>query len=274
MGSVWTGARWLFCLGLLLHGSAAWSAEPVRVVGLTSAYYDALLGCSLPGVVSEIPVKEGAAVKEGDVLIVFHRETEELEVARRRLILEDRSQLTGTEYRLETVRRDAKATRQLFESSRSVRRDELEKKELELKLVEAAVAQAKIAEKREELEFRMAQEQLRLRQIEAPESGTVVVVVPERGEYVQQNQPLIRLVNVDRCYLICNVEASLAHRFALGQTLPIEFEVADAQVTLQGEVTFVSALVDPASGLKEIKLVFDNPGHGVSPGTQGTLVLR
>ncbi len=268
------GVMRLGLVALLALVSAVQAGEPVRVVGLTSAYYDALLGCSLPGVVSEIPVKEGADVKRGDVLVVFHRETEQLEVARRKLILEDRSQLVGAEHRLETVRRDVASTRTLFETSRSVRRDELEKKELELKLVEAAVAQVKIAEKREALEHQMAEEQLRLRQIAAPEPGTVVVVVPERGEYVQQNQPLIRLVNIDRCYLVCNVDVRVAHRFELGQTLPVTFDVAGEELVLDGVVTFVSALVDPASGLKEIKLVFENPGHRVSPGIQGSVVLR
>jgi RND family efflux transporter MFP subunit len=248
--------------------------EPVSVVGLASAVYDAALGSTVPGVVEEVGVSDGQTVKQGDVLLVIERDTEDLEVQRRNLIWQDKSQLEGAIHRLDTLRKDIEATRTLYETSRSVRLDELEKKELEVKLAESYVEQMKTVEKREEIEYLISEEQKKLRQINAPTNGVVTKVFPEKGEYVQQHEPLIRLVNLDRCYLTCNVEASLGHRFKTGAVMSIRFESPQATIEREGTVVFVSPMVDPASGLKEIKLVFDNEDHAVSPGVQGTLVLE
>ncbi|TFH15117.1 MAG: efflux RND transporter periplasmic adaptor subunit [Lentisphaerales bacterium] len=250
------------------------AADTIRITGLTAAVYDADLGCSTPGLVSRIAVKVGARVEKGDVLLEFEKTSEELEVQRRKLIWEDKTQLVAAKQSLETITKDTVATRNLYESSRSVRLDELDRKELELMLSEAQVKQAQMIEAREEIEYNMAVEQQKRRQVTAPAPGVVIEIHVETGEYAQQQQPLVRLVNTDKCHLTCNAVAELSYRFELGQKLTIECDSPDGPKKVEGEVIFISPMVDSASGLKEIRLEFENADGAISPGVRGVVTLE
>ena len=54
----------------------------------------------------------------------------------------------------------------------------------------------------------------------------------------------------------------------------IELDTGAAPLMIQGRITVLSPVVDPASGLRRIKLVFDNPDGRVVPGIAGLLLIE
>lgn len=59
----------------------------------------------------------------------------------------------------------------------------------------------------------------------------------------------------------------------LGQTVALQLQAGDDPVSLQGKIVFISPVVDPASGLRKVKALFDNKDGKVVPGVTGVMSL-
>ena len=260
----------LLCAAPILSLPA--QSEPARYSGIATAIFDASLGISYPGLVQDRVASLGAHVKKGEVLLQLEDTPEQYEVSRRRIMFEDKSELQAAAHRRETLQREYEVSKRLYESTKSVSREELEKRELEARIATADHEKLQVIEKREEIELRMAEDQFARRKVLAPVDGVVTHLFVERGEYVKVEQPVLRLVNTDECHFSCNVPSTETARFKEGATLPLEFNLPGGRVEVSGKVVFVSPIIDPASGLREVRLLFPNREHVISPGEKGAVL--
>lgn len=228
-------------------GPAARAQNGQWISGITEAINDVALSAPAAGIVGSRPVKEGDFVKAGQTILELDKRLEELEVNRRKFVLDLR-------------RTELESSKKLFEKTISLSREEMDKK-----ITEFAVAEA---------EFELAKEQLDRRLIVAPFDGTVTVLTLDVGEACQAQQALARLVDTRRCYFICNVEAKAGHTLKAGQSVKLEIEAGDRTAPFAGTVFFVSPVVDPASGLMRVKIVFENPENQIRPGVAGRMLLE
>jgi RND family efflux transporter MFP subunit len=242
--------------------------------GITEPYRDATLSATVSERVSAILCAEGQYVEAGTVIVELERQEETLEVDRRRLIARSKVEVTAARQRLETLQLDLEATRQLYESTQSVSREELLQRELEYKLAEAELESLLIAEEREDLEYRIAQVQLEKRLIRAPFDGIIVKIFPEVGENCTPQDPLVRIADITRCRLIVLLEASVSRQVKERMDVRIRIDGLGNPKILPGTVEYVSPVVDPSSGLREVKVLFDNGDGQVNPGMTGTLLLK
>jgi multidrug resistance efflux pump len=170
---------------------------------------------------------------------------EELEVERRKIVRDEK-------------RRDFEGTQRLFKTTKGMSKEEVDKKEAEYKV--AAV------------EFDMAVEQKHRRQLIAPSGGVITEILIEAGEACQAYQPLVRVVDSRRCYLITNVEGRQANRLRLDQKVMLEVDLGEGKVVVPGAIVFLSPVVDPASGLQRIKILFENKDGRIRPGLTGFML--
>jgi len=227
-----------------LMASALVHAEQ-QAAGITEPVCDVVLSPAVPGLVSAWKFKEGDFVKENDVVIELDNKLETLETERRKLVMENR-------------KTDWEALQTLFKkSSISVKKEELDKAETEYKI---AV-----------VEHQMAKEQLRRRSIIAPCSGYVAAITRDVGEACEEYQPLVRVVDTRQCYFVSNVEAKAGGSLKLGQTVNLEIETSTKPASVSGQITFLSPVIDPASGLRRVKVVFDNSDGKINPGVAGKM---
>lgn len=230
---------------------ALWSAQITHAAdaaplsGVSAPFLDVTISASVPGIISTRLMKEGDFVKEGDVIFELDQKYEELEAARRKLVVGERQ-------------RDYTATDSLYKSTKSVSKEERDKKEAEFRI---AVT-----------EHDMALEQLRKRRVAAPLAGTIVELHLNAGEACQSYQPLARIVDTRQGYLICNVEAKFAAPLKLNQPVNIEIDGGDGAIPIKGRISFISPVADPASGLIKIKAIFDNPDGRIKPGLAGRIL--
>ena len=227
-------------------GRAA-AADPYSASGIAEPVADILLSTPVAGIVAEIRYGEGMFVKSNAVILALDQKLEELEATRRKVVVDNRKQ-------------DYESTLSVFEKTKSVSRDEVAKKRADY---EVAVA-----------EYEMALEQLRRRQITAPCAGVVAESPLDVGESCQAYQPVARLVDARQCYFVSNVEAKPAGRLKLGQEVRLEIDTTTGPAALTGKVVFLSPVVDPASGLQKVKLLFDNADGKVRPGLAGKLFIE
>jgi RND family efflux transporter MFP subunit len=234
----------VLCL-LTLPGRAAESGAWVS--GITEAINDVVLSAPTAGIISKRPFKEGDPVKAGETIIELDKRLEELEVSRRK-------------YVLDLKKTDMDTSKKIFEKTISLSREEMDKK-----ITEFSVAEA---------EHALAKEQLQRRFVIAPFEGTIAVLTLEVGEACQAQQALVRLVDTRKCYFVCNIEAKSGYGLKPGQTIKLEIEAGEKTQPFNGTVFFVSPVVDPASGLMRIKVVFDNPEGKIRPGVSGRMLLE
>jgi RND family efflux transporter MFP subunit len=265
----------MFFLVLFLCGAAPCLAkEPLSVSGVTEPIRDITLSATVVGTISAIFVKEGMTVQAGAAILELDKKLEDLEVQRRRLIWESKAELEAAAARVTTLKSLLESTRGLFNSTGSVSKEELEKLELEYNIAVAEQKRLDSAEERERIEYEMARETLRKRSLISPIQGTVVKLFLDEGETCQEKQPLAQVVDTSRGILVCNVEEAIGRTLKRGQAVDLKIKTGNDTVARKGMVVFVSPVVDPASGLLEVKAEFDNQDGSVRPGVAGSLFLR
>ncbi len=213
------------------------------VDGITEPFLDVTLASPVHGIIDRWHFKEGEDVKEGQVILELDRKLEELEAARRGEVVK-------------RTKADMDATHVLLKTTKSVSRDEVEKREMEYAV---AVADEGIAK-----------EQLRRRHITAPFAGTIADLLLQPGAGCEPYQPLVRLVDTKRCYFVGYIEGALASELKLGQTVRID----TAGAPVKAAISFISPVVDPGSGLAKVKALFENPGGKMRPGLSAKMFFE
>lgn len=263
---------WLSLVGMLL-GTPAQALETDGYACVTEPYRDATLSLPVTGQIEKLHVKAGDRVKRGERLVTLESVLEELEARRRKLIWEGKTELEAAEIQAETYQHLLASMRELYQATKSVSKEELDKMELEYGTAEAERKRAEIAEQREKLEYQLAKANLDRKRLTAPFAGTVVDILLQEGESVEANQPLLQLVDVSKGYLVCNIEERVGRTVGKGQQLPVRIQAGEGYWEGQGEVVFASPVTDAASGLVRIKLEFDNKKGVVRPGVAGYVRL-
>ncbi|MCI0534727.1 MAG: efflux RND transporter periplasmic adaptor subunit [Verrucomicrobiales bacterium] len=223
-------------------------AQEVTALGITEPFLDSTLSAPVAGIVAQRRCKEGDVIRRGDVLVELDKRLEELDVIRRKTVYDQ----AENEY---TV------TKKLFDKPNSSTPGvDVEKRKLERDVAK--------------VEFELAEELLRRRHIAAPFDGSVAEIFLQVGEACQIQQPMVRLVDTRQCYFVSNVEAKAGHNLKPGQPVSLEIDAGrGAPVRVTGKVNFVSPVVDPASGLMKVKVVFENANGTVRPGVAGKMTF-
>jgi len=261
-----------FCLLTWLQPCAL-GQEKITISGITEPIHDVTISASVSGTVAAVNFKEGAAVKKGDIIMELDKQLEELEVERRKIIWESKAELDSAAAQVATLGSLLQGTKDLYDSTGSVSKEEVEKQELEHVLAISEQQRIVNAEKREELEYKMALEQVRKRTLRAPIQGVIAELFLEIGENCEPDEPLIHIVDTSRCLFVCNVEERISGTLKTGQEVDLRIQAGNDSVARRGRIVFISPVVDQASGLQKVKVLFDNQDGGVQPGVAGTMLL-
>jgi multidrug efflux pump subunit AcrA (membrane-fusion protein) len=154
-----------------------------------------------------------------------------------------------------------------------VPKEDLENKELEHDFAVDELNRLKIVEQREQIEYNTAKRQLAKRNLYAPFSGSIAEVLSAVGQNCEVDTPLLRLVDISKGYFVANVELPISQSMKLGDNVKLRFDAGQEIVDKEGEIFMISPLVDRASGLRKIKVIFENQDHQVVPGMAGQMLL-
>jgi len=262
-------STWSFALALCALPAPAAETVP----GITEPFNDVTVSASVPGTLVKTIPKEGEFIEEGRPIMEFEKQQEVLEVQRRKLLWEGKAELNAAAAQMELLKVDLEGTKRLFETTKGVSKEQVLKKELEYKQALAEFDKQTLAERREEIEYQMAIEALRKREITSPLSGYIHELFRKVGEDCKAQEPLVRIVDTRRCYFIANLEAKTAAGLQLGQSLKMDIHNGKELVAFNGAISYIAPVIDPASGLLKIRVLFDNPEGKIRPGVAGVLHL-
>jgi RND family efflux transporter MFP subunit len=216
--------------------------------GLCQARVDASVSFAVGGVIAQVLKKEGDSVRENEVILELESTIESLEVARQTLAVE-------------AAKKDFDRTKKVRTDGGSVSQEEVDQKEAIWKVAQ--------------VEKQQAEAQLKRRQLTAPTDGVIQDLFDfDRGEAVAPNAPAARVVDISQCRFTAHVKGDTAHGFEEGKEVELTFNTSTGQVTVTGTVEFVALAIDAASGLQEVRAIFDNKDKRVPAGLLGKMKLK
>ena len=211
-------------------------AEILKVSGITAPFMDVSLGLAEAGIIHEQFFKEGDSVQKGAVLLDLDNRLEKLEVDRRKAVMDHNKLVLDS-------------TVELSKTTTSVSKVDLAKAEAEYNVSSA--------------EYHIAVQQLANRQLVAPFSGAITEILLKPGAAVAPYQSVVRLVDTSRCYFVGHLDGKAIGSLRLDQPVSIELE---GGTTVAAKISFISPVVDAASGLARVKAIFENPDGKIRPG--------
>lgn len=238
----------LFFLSLLtglVAGKSAFAASAPSFDGIILPYMEVVVAAPVQSTIDSIAFKEGDTVKAGQTLARLYAKVEELDMLRAKAALEKH------EY-------DFKSSKNLY-AEKIISEDEALKNKIELELAK--------------LQYDQAAELFRQRTIVAPIDGLIVEKMREAGESVTATQPMFRLVDVSRVYVVFYIKAEDLPLLSVGAKVSGSCVVGGQTRTFSGSVDFIDPRVDAASGLIRVKILVDNHDGALRAGLRATIVL-
>lgn len=263
----------IICLLVTVIPSSAMSSELMGISGITEPIHDVLLSLPTTGSVAKIYYNEGDYVKKGKVILNLDNQLETLEVERRKLIWESKAELNSATARVATLGSQLDSTIELYKTTGSISKEEVEQQQLEYELAVAEKKRLENNEERERIEYQIALEQLHKRSLQAPFSGVITELRVDVGETSELDVPLVHMVDTSQCLFVCTVEEDIGRTLKRGSDVNLEIQAGAKTVKIKGKITYVDPIVDPASGLQKVKVLFHNQDGNIKPGVPGTMFV-
>lgn len=198
----------------------------VNVIGTVKSTGDITITAEVSGVVTRIPIREGARFSKGDLI----------------LKIDDSSLLQE----LEMAKASASTARESYQRAASLWKDSRIGSEL---AVLTAENQAKQAQANLELiQIRVAKSN-----ITAPFDGVLERRFVEQGEMAAPGMPLLRLIRTDDLHVEAGVPARYAGQVNVGDPVVVRVDVAGGK-TYQGRVMSVANSIDPGPRTFNVKV--------------------
>jgi RND family efflux transporter MFP subunit len=252
-------------LSLPVHSHA------VEVEGLVYPLHDLSISANASGEVTVKNVVPGQRVNKGDELLTIDDRLQTIELERRKIIFDDNSELDAEREKSRLLKETLEETQTVYDQTGAISRDELTRIKAEYISSKERYDQLVAQKAREGAEYREAEKEKLLRTVIAPISGVVTKVGPERGEWVRQGDPIIHLVDADSCVAKIAIPLQYTYKLKPNSEILLTLEVENGDVHTRGKFTFISPVADPASGLVETRIKFDNRKIKIKPGIKASI---
>lgn len=213
----------------------------LAVNGRIASVHSVNLRTRVAGAVVALPVAEGDMVEEGQVLARIDAETQNAVVRQAMAALD--AALIARDQARETYDRSVALGVNVARSVLETQARAAQSAEQEVGRLTAVLEQAQVA--------------LRDHTIRAPMRGTVLVMDTEVGQIVDQATPLLILADLSALVVEADVDEAYATQITAGQ--PAVLQLAGETETRDGHVSFVSRLVDVATGGLAVRIGLDDP---------------
>lgn len=242
-----------------------------EVEGLVYPLYDLSISANASGEVTVRNVMPGQRVNKGDEMLTIDDRLQTIELERRKIIFDDNSELDAEREKSRLLKEMLDQSQKVYDQTGSISRDELDKIKAEYISSREKYDQLVTQKAREGAEYREAEKEKQLRTVVAPISGVVTKIVPEQGEWVRQGDPVVHLVDADTCVARIAIPLQYTYKLKPNSEIRLTLKVENGNVHTRGKFTFISPVADPASGLVETRIEFDNRKIKIKPGIKAAI---
>ena len=234
--------------------------------GIVNPLYEIKLAVPIDGIVAKIFVKEGDRVAKTARLLKLDDTLQILEVARRKEVYEDNSELDANKKNIVILKELLDSSKKLFESTASISHDEVINLEMQYHTLKGKIDVSEAKKKQELIEYNISREVLSRYVLLSPIDGTVTAVKIKEGEWAKTGEMMISVVDKSQCVVDFNIEEKYARALKNGKNVSLRVREGDTMTSKKGTIVFVSSVADRASALVKVKVEFENRNGTVIPG--------
>lgn len=210
------------------------AADQVIVSGTLDIIDRADLASLREGVLDRIEVHAGDEVKKGGHIADLNKTVAELNATKAKLTADNRGELAKATAQQEVA--TAVYTRSIRLSKMDkvyVSLDQLDKEKAEVALATALIQVAREAIEVNKAEHKIAEQIVAEHEITTPIGGIVTEILKRPGERVGANEPVVRIVNLDRLRFVGFVPIETANRLNVGDVIQVRPTVEGAELEVE-----------------------------------------
>jgi len=211
-----------------------------------------------PGRIAHVPVKEGDAVRAGQVLVRMDDVAEQILLAQLEAQKEDLIQVRASEASLAQRKVDL-AKLEKAAASNAATALEVEHARLNVTIAELALELARFEHEQAGRKYQEHKTRVEHMELKSPIDGRVEKIEVEVGECVNTTTEVIRVVQTDPLWIDVPVPLVQGLDLKIGGTARAAFGGSGKQArTEEGRIIFVAAVADAASGTLRVRLEVPN----------------
>jgi RND family efflux transporter MFP subunit len=243
-----------------LLAAAAPLAAQDKIEAVTKPSQDTVLSFVRPGQVAEVLVKEGDAVKAGQVLMRQDDKAELAQMEQLKAQAEDNTRIRAAEAQLEQKRVDLRKTEGARKEGAATEL-EVDHAKLEVVIGELSLELAQFEQKQAKLKYQEMRLQIDRMRVVSPIDGVVERLLVEPGESVEAAGKIAQVVQIDPLWIDVAVPLAIARTLKRGESNAVaEFDGADParRSSVNGKIIHVAAVADSASGTLTVRVECPN----------------
>lgn len=256
-----------------LWASPALTPSDKRIQGIVEPFRSAEISPEISGRIIQIAIGEGKAAAEGDTILKIEYTEDQLLAQRARMVAENKADLKAARLKMETAKLEYDAIKLVYDSTSAVSEEELWGKKYQYEASFAEYEQLSGQKERELIEYRITQSRLKAHFIIAPYRCIIASIKLREFEHCRAAEPLVSIVDASRCRFITYVPINLTEYMTSGGQVKLQISSNKGILNREGTVEFISPVVDPASDLVTVKILFKNNDVSVKPGVSGFLLV-
>jgi multidrug efflux system membrane fusion protein len=252
--------------GTSIRAQGEGTSAGVHSQGMYAASYDAhtepsrrsKVNFAAPGVVAQVIVKEGDAVKEGQPLIRLDDRGDKHLLDSLELEAKSDLKIQAAQADLKQKKVELERKRKSFEGGGATQ-TEVDEAEINVLIKDLTVQVEELTRKQKELEAKRQSVKVEQMTVRAPFDGVVEKIDLSEGETPDAQKPAIYVVKNDVLWVNVNLPTSLALKLKMGDELDVRYK--DLDQTVKGKVIFLSPFADAASETRIVRLELSNAGN-------------
>ena len=249
--------RVFICALLAAAGSLA---AQDKIEAVTKPSQDTVLSFVRPGQVAEVLVKEGDAVKAGQVLMRQDDKAELAQMEQLKAQAEDDTQIRAAEAKLAQTRVDLKKTEGARKEGAATDL-EVDHAKLEVTMAELSLELYQFEQEQAKRKYQEMRLQIDRMRVVSPIDGVVERLLVEPGESVEAAGKIAQVVQIDPLWIDVAVPLAIARTLKRGESnAAVEFEGKDSarRSSFNGKIIHIAAVADSASGTLTVRVECPN----------------
>ncbi len=242
------------------------------------------------GVLSQVDVKEGDLIRQGDAVARIRDDDAKLELIRQRINLENAVALAQNTIAIRLAKKEwERAAAELSRAERwgkkvkdAVSTSEIERLQLAVDKALLDIDQAeedlKTAERAVDAhknEVNQAEHQILRRKIQSPVQGMVVQVNKQRGSWVKPGDAVVRVLRLDRLRVDAILPPEMLLKPLKGAEVVVSIDLPERGTgKYQGQVVFVRPELNPLNRQIRIWAEINNDELLLRPGLSGSMTIQ
>jgi RND family efflux transporter MFP subunit len=248
-----------FAGGALAQAPAGPTSAPVGIRAFTAPSQEATLSMGIRNAarIAKIPIKEGQAVKAGDLLVQLDDQAEQLNLRKLKAQADDQVQIKAAQAQLDQKKVDLVRTVQAFQNSGAATDLEVQHAKLEVTIAELSLELAGFKSQQDQLAYQETQAEVERMKMLAPFDGVVEKLAVHEGESVEPAKPILRLVRIQKLWIDVPVPCEIACDLQLGQEAKVVYRI-NQEPAGTGKIIHLASVAESASNTRLVRLELEN----------------